>query len=681
VAQASVGEPDQLAPSGPAGDTEDRAQRSVPRWLWIAAIAVAILPIVVATVRAVSDHWIPVGDDAFFTIRARDVFSTRHIPLLGTWTSASLTVGRNINNPGPLFFDLLAIPVTVLGGTAGLAIGVGLLNSLTVGGIAWTAHRRGGPLLVVVAMLATTVMCWSMGSQMLFDPWQPHALLLPFLLYLFLAWSLACGDRVALPWMVFVGSLLVQTHLTYAYNVPALFLVGVAGLVLFRRRAGREVVGEEGAPVPQPGLVPVIVTTAAVGVACWAQPLAEQLFRNGNMTNLVKATSASQGRTLGFEHSFQVIAKVVSLPPFILRPSFKDAYDPAVAGTRGGPGGIGLQTLPSLGASLLSLAVLVGVLVVAALLARRAGDRPVVWAAVTGVVALAVGIYTSSSIPIGIFGVAAHQFRWLWPVGAFLLFTLLATVVRAVAQWSPQQIAARGRTLAFGFTVPIVLVAVLALPYYNAMAGPAESEWAIPVIRDIDRQMGSLKGRGPLLYDFSEIQFAEPYSTAIMAELQRRDVDFVVAADCLPCQLGPNRAYDGHNAKARILYRLGTDARKAPPGGELVAYHAGNTPAQRRELATLRQDVVDYIAAGRLRLTGEGRKLVAKQPNLHALRGDPPGRADPEAAMRASVGAFQNGLLDVRGAWKAKFERFVRLQHRLDHETIGVWIAPIEKKS
>ena len=62
----------------------------------------------------------PIGDDSFFSIRAWDVF-TEHPPLLGTWTSASQSVGTNINNPGPLFFDLLAVPVRVFGSIDGLA--------------------------------------------------------------------------------------------------------------------------------------------------------------------------------------------------------------------------------------------------------------------------------------------------------------------------------------------------------------------------------------------------------------------------------------------------------------------------------------------------------------------------------------------------------------------------------
>src|SRR5262249_30879098 len=148
-------------------------------WLWVLTVALAILPIVVAVVRAILDHWLPVGDDAYFVLRPRDVW-TSHIPLLGTWTSASLSTGRDINNPGRLCLAGLAVPVTVFGGAACLARRTGLLNLLSSLGIAWCAFRRGGGLLVAIAMLAVSLLTWSMGSLLLFGPWQPHALLLPF---------------------------------------------------------------------------------------------------------------------------------------------------------------------------------------------------------------------------------------------------------------------------------------------------------------------------------------------------------------------------------------------------------------------------------------------------------------------------------------------------------------------
>ncbi len=412
----------QLAPPAEPATTTTRWSR-----LWMLTVALAILPIVVAVVRSILDHWVPVGDDAYFVLRSRDVFSS-HIPFLGTWTSASLSTGRDINNPGPLFFDALAVPVTVFGGAAGVAIGTGLLNVLSVLGIAWCAFRRGGGLLVATAMLATSILTWSMGSLLLFDPWQPHALLLPFLCFVFVAWSLACGDLAALPWAVGLASLITQTHLTYVVLVGALSAWGVVGLVLVTRRRHRT---EPVPPDDRRRTVRVLGIAAVVAVVAWVQPVFEQLFRDGNLSGLAASGSGSGEHLLGPRHAVQVMANVLSIPPFWSRSGFTGAFTEAVGGPHGGPEGIGLASLPGLGVALVSLVILLAVIVAIGLLGRRRRDLVTGAAALTVLVALAAGLFTAVRIPTDIFGVAAHQFRWLWPLGAFILFTIVAGLARA----------------------------------------------------------------------------------------------------------------------------------------------------------------------------------------------------------------------------------------------------------
>src|SRR5207342_2557220 len=140
------------------------------------------------------------------------------------------------NHPGPLYFDVLAVQARLFEPGAGVAFGVALVNTLCIVGIAVFAYRRGGALLGTIAMAATATLCWAMGSELLFDPWGPHAVLLPFLLFLVLVWSMTCGDLLALPLAVGVGSLVVQTHLSYVLLVPLLGAWGVLGLVFTARR-------------------------------------------------------------------------------------------------------------------------------------------------------------------------------------------------------------------------------------------------------------------------------------------------------------------------------------------------------------------------------------------------------------------------------------------------------------
>ena len=82
-----------------------RRLRGDARSVGIALVAVA--PIVVAAVRALVSHQMPLGDNGLITLRANDVLTVNH-PWFGTWTSASLSTGIDFNNPLPLHFDWLA---------------------------------------------------------------------------------------------------------------------------------------------------------------------------------------------------------------------------------------------------------------------------------------------------------------------------------------------------------------------------------------------------------------------------------------------------------------------------------------------------------------------------------------------------------------------------------------------
>jgi hypothetical protein len=135
-------------------------------------------------------------------------------------------------------------------------------------------------------------------------------------------------------------------------------------------------------------------------------------------------------------------------------------------------------------------------------------------------------------------------------------------------------------------------VSALNVPSYNAAVGPPISLWAEPVLRDLDRQIAAHPPRGPLLVDFSNAFFLEPYSTPIMAQLQRSGVAFVTDDATQIHQVGPDRRFNGHNARARILYRQGNGALTTPAGEKRIAFHAGLNPAERAELDQL-------VASGR----------------------------------------------------------------------------------
>ena len=628
--------------------------------LFPVSVVVALVPIAVATARAIRRGWLPVGDNAYFAIRARDVL-TADPPLLGTGSSASLSAGTDINNPGPLLFDLLALPVRVADGGAGLAVGVALVNGLSVLGVAILAHRRGGPLLATAAMATAAALCWAMGSELLFEPWQPHSLVLPFLCFLMLVWSITCGDLVALPWAAGVGSLLLQTHLSYAFLVPALGAWAVLGLVLALRRDRRR----------DPGSWPwlhrrALQAGAVAGVVlavCWAQPLVEQLTTDGegNLSRLVTGVD-DPAQTIGYDLGTRLVASVVSLPPWWFRPSFGEAFLLFE----------GWQP-PSLGLTAASLTVLAAVLGWCVWDAHRRRDRVSVFAVATAVVALLVGLATAGRGPFIIAFIAPHVLRWLWPVGAFVSFAVVATLARRLGRRP-----ARASWLTGTFALITAVFAALNLPTSNQAQGPSADEWSIPVVRELGRQMTVLEGQGPLLVDL-ETAFDDPYGVAVMAELQRRGVPFLVDEPALVRQLGPARRFTGTNAQAVLFVRVGDDTRVAPPGARRTAIREGLTPGEQTELSTIKTRIADYIGNGRLHLTRRAEEVLRR---LHPeVRRQSSGEdLDPEVLFesRALITLAEADLLGLDDEWARRFDRYADLQDRWDKETVALFLGPVD---
>jgi hypothetical protein len=646
--------------SDPVGPPAGRARASTGpgrflSWVFGASIAFAILPVVVAVGRAINNRWTPLSDDALFPIRARDVFSYHHLPLIGLDSSVSLTTSTTLHHPGPLQFDLLAVPVKLFGGASGTALGTGLINVAAIIAIAIFTARRGGPLLGTLAMAVTAALCWTMGSESLFEPWQPLSLLLPFLCFLVLAWSISCGDVVALPVAAGVGSLVFQTHVSYALLVPTLSLWAVGGLVLRLRRQRRD--DAPTWPDARRHAVRAASLAGVVAVLCWVQPAIDQLFGQGNFGQLLQNASPPK-RTIGYGYGARIVASVLSLPPFWWRPSMNHTLIPLKG-----------WTAPPILETVVSFAALTIVLGGCFWLAHRRGDLVMTRAMGIVAVAIAAGLATAGRIPITAFGLEAHVFWWLWPLGVFMTLVIAATFVRAVARAGRASLVA-----ASAAAVAAAVFAVLALPSMTVGLSPNGREDAIPTTRAIDRQLGQLDGRGPILVDpLLKSRLADPYGLAIINELQRRGIPFVAKDPMLVGQLGPARRYNGRNARSELFLRVGNDPVTAPPGTPIVAQHQGLTRAEQRELASLQRAIVTYISEGRLHLNRRG---------IDALRrGDLATLSLTDATTLLSTGQLielvNHGYLDVDPSWARRLERYVHLAGLADIHTVELYLAPL----
>lgn len=628
------------------------------RWAARLAVGSVVSTILVAGVRAVLDGWYPIGDNALLTLRARDVLTDHH-PWLGTWTSASLSIGTPINNPGPLQFDLLA-PFAKLDADGGMAIGVAVLNALAVVLMAVFARRLGGDRLVAVAMVAPAALVWTMGSELLFDPWQPHSLLLPFLAFVVLCVALASGDAIALPWAVGVGSYIVQTHLSYAVLVPGLLLVGsIWGIVELRRRPS-----PPSAPdALQRRLGRTVVIAVAVGLVLWAQPLWEQVARSGNLVEV--ARSAGQGDApVGPEAGVRIAGSVIGAPTGWLRPSFEETLRSDLLGEQivsAGPPNTGVRSLPAAASSLLLVAAL---LVGSAWVARRRGDRTGVSVAVIGAAAVGLAVATTASLPASeAFGIGPHQVRWLWPIAAFSAVLPLAALLP------------RHRSVTVAASLLALVGAVATLPSANMEAGPSADAAAQEPVRELADQIQEWSGTEVLYFDGRSVVFAEPFSGPVLLELQRRGIPFEVD-DEFSHQVGPGRVGPQH-ATGQLRFISGDAAAAIPPGAETLAVVDGLDEAERDRLDTLTRALRTTLPDSGLRLNERGSRALDR-----GLVRELPADWSDDVALLLDGGLLWQLVTDEYvdpGSLPAGAEEYARLRERQLRYSVAVVVEPLRR--
>jgi hypothetical protein len=318
---------DQGLPAPPPASAERPSTRSralalaaaralAARLPWIAAGLAAAIPVISSTVKAVRAGWVPAGDDGIIATRAWDVL-TAHTPLVGQYSEAGLVVhGQVMHSAGPLLYWLLALPAR-FGSVTSIAVSMGIVNTLMIIGCVWLAHRRGGLVLMFATAIGIALMCQSLPGEAMHDIWNPAAGLFPFLLLIFLCWSLACGDHRLLPVTVLVASFLTQTHLMYAAPTAVLLAVGCGGLLigslLRRARARRQ------EPPQAPVRVwPWALAALAVAAACWSAPAVDEIENNpGNLTMIVRTAEHPEPQ-LGASVGWHAVVRSVGFRPWWL---------------------------------------------------------------------------------------------------------------------------------------------------------------------------------------------------------------------------------------------------------------------------------------------------------------------------------------------------------------------------
>jgi hypothetical protein len=267
----------------------------------------AAVPVIVATVNAVRDHWEPGADQGIIAARAHDVLSS-HTPLDGQYSLAGEVTGQVTHCLGPMLYWLIALPAR-FGSPAAITITMGAVNALAVIGAVALARRRGGLVLMFATAIAIALMCRSLAAETFHDVWNPSAGLFPFLLLILLCWSVACGDHRLLPVTVLVASFVVQAHLMYLPPTAGLLAVAAMGLVMSKR--GRPLALGRRA-------LALGLATLLVAAACWIAPTIDELdHRPGNLTLVVRSATA-HAQTLGATVGWHAMARAIGWMPWWL---------------------------------------------------------------------------------------------------------------------------------------------------------------------------------------------------------------------------------------------------------------------------------------------------------------------------------------------------------------------------
>lgn len=574
-----------------------------PRRVRLGLHAAVVLPIVVAAVRALATGWFPVGDSALLAIRAADV-GTSHHPWLGSWTSASLTLGVDVNNPGPLYPDLLAPFMWTIGRVAGIgpavAVGVATINAAFALGTVRVGRLLGGWRLERWTLLAVAALTWAMGSELLIDIWQPHALLVPFVCLLLLSVGLVDRRWALLPWWLGVGSLVVQTHIGYVYVVVVLgLMIVVTGVIALRteERAIAEIVRDR-----------ITVGSGLVLAVAWIQPLIEQVAGEGR-GNLARLASNAGGGdvTIGARIAIALVARVVALPPWWSRSGFESSVQSTpLTDTPDGPR-LFVPGLPNGVLALVAVALVVVLLTWLLLTARRRRCSTVSAGLLVALVGVITAVLTLTVQTVSVVGLGSHHVRWLWALSLFVQFV----VVWAAAElWRPpvdEHIATTG----IGVVVVALVVANVGVTAHAL--GPTADRAAADTLERTFDDLESFEPDGPVLYGVGNLRPFEPWSAAVQMRLRELDIEFRVADEGMVRQLGNGRRADGTEVTTlRQIERSAALVVDTP--GCVISAASPFDPATEAEIdAAIDAAVVD-VAAGRATfdLAGWDPALVAR---------------------------------------------------------------------
>ena len=517
-----------------------------------AVVALVLLPLAVVLVAMAGASWHPASDLAVEVMRIGEV-GGRHTPLVGAHSRYGW------DHPGPLLFWALA-PFRWVLGTKGVLAGVVVLNALAVVGALLIARRRGGLPLVVLVGSALLTLTWALGPSLLADPWNPWVAVLPFFTFVLLSWDLADGELRALPWLVGVGTFLVQTHLGYT---PLVLGLGVAAALLARGALRH---GDAADRAVAPATVRrSLLAALVVATVLWIPPVLQQLFgAEGNLTAILDFVRHPSEPAVGWRFAWGIFGTELGFPGAWLNGRELDAF--------------GVRTSSTVPALIL-LAAMATLGVVAWRRAAASAGR----LATLVVIAAGLGVVSGARVTGA---VGSYLVRWWW---------VIAAVVWLSISWSIWSMVSRTR--ARGALAVVAVAALIGLG--GVMVGRAVMAH-VPGERDSvaigqlgDQIAGALGDDGAYVVDWTDARDWGAIGQGVFVDLERRGLAVHAASRFAPV-FGSWRTAPVHTGDGLIVI-VGADdlARgfEAPPGAIVIARYEPLTARELRRVETLQQQI------------------------------------------------------------------------------------------
>jgi hypothetical protein len=654
MTHAAVHDPGATVDVSSASPGDADTWRPLESRLWWIASGALVAVVVLVGVIAWRSGWRPVGDDAFLVMRARDVFSANP-PLLSTASSGGASAELAYNHPGPIVQYLNAPFVAALG-TSGAALGCALINATSIGAALLLVRRTARPALAAAILAAVAGLVWSMGSEVLVDPWNPHIATLPLLCGVVGVWAAVNGTAMGVPIAVLGSSVAAQTHLSMT----------VLGVLLAVVALGVAVVRAVRTPSDRRPWVTAAGVAVGLGVLSILPPLLQQLAHgdDGNVARLLRGSDFTESPT-GAGRVARLTAEVLAAPPWFLRGSWA--------------GSIYEDELLSPAVAAVLLLVVAAVVVATLVLARRRRDLQIGSLVAICVVSLGIGAAVATRFPLRT-GVPVPYFRWLWVLAALLAAAVLARPVERLVG----AVAARVRPTDDARVRPVVGVwLVLAagatlgtlVPYGAASAG--SPDWAQTMADDLLEQAGpsfdDLAPGDSVRVDASLQEASLIVLPAIIEDLARRGIDVTMTDPVLTQQSGEFRRSDG--ADDWVLVPVGPDTATGPDGGRRIAVVRRFDAAQEERLDQDLERAVAMIEQGSVTLGPDGSGIddASGIPDLVELA-----QVDPAVFLSSPqvASALEHGLIQVDGASTSFLIDVSQRAAERAGRSISLWLVP-----